>query len=748
MPELFRTLFFSRKTFKVLLLAVLSTASLGAVIPGIHATQSTSSNPQHTPPLSGIFQSTSEFSNDSAGVGTTAMSACTDGTNLSPSGQLPNVRINCDSTIFPHNEVSIAVDPKDPNHIVAGSNDYELFFEGGFIVERLEAGYYTSFDHGTSWINGHVNPDGFTFNGDPAVAFNMKMGLVHYGTINFNGGQAGGFADASILLSTSSDGGKTFGHPVIVALGMGGTRVTVFNDKPYIAVDNNPTSPHYGRLYVTYTRFLFDQFGNYLQSPIFLSFSDDGGQTFSTPQQISGSSSTLCSQPFVPANAGICNEDQFSSPVVGPDGTLYVGFENQEHAQLAGQFRNQYLVVVSTDGGVSFMPPISAVFPIYDGSNDYPININGRQTLTNNAFRVNSAGNLAVDPGSGAFPNTKLYIAFSDNRIGILNRISPIVVTDTTVFVVASANSGGTWTSPVAVTGTAPHNDQFYPWAAVGNNGALAVAFSDKTYDPNDIQYGETLTTSTDHGSSFMAARLDTALSNPDDSRWFTAGGATKGKATFIGDYNGLAVGSDGAVHALWTDMRTDGCAPQSIPCWPSPPTGRGHNSQEVITADPGLTSIGLSSAALAFQGATVMVTSSFEVNPTSQTLTGTVHVQVLNSTTGAQIAFLNFTINLAFGSSLAAKLILAVPEGSLMLGVTCNVSITSLTTTCSVSRNPDIDRDGLVSITDLATVAISYGATIGSPNYNPAADLDADGKVDILDLAFVALDYGATVLY
>jgi hypothetical protein len=29
---------------------------------------------------------------------------------------------------------------------------------------------------------------------------------------------------------------------------------TIFNDKEYIAVDNTPTSPHYGRLYVTYTK--------------------------------------------------------------------------------------------------------------------------------------------------------------------------------------------------------------------------------------------------------------------------------------------------------------------------------------------------------------------------------------------------------------------------------------------------------------------------------------------------------------
>ncbi len=747
MTELAHRLSLSNKVFKTLLLILLSTASLAAVTPRIHGSQSSSAsaNPYKGPPLSGIFQSSADFSSDAAGVGTVSMSACTDGTNLSPSGQLPNIRVNCDSTVFPHNEMTIAVDPTHPSHIVAGSNDYELFFQGGFVVERIIAGYYTSFDHGTTWINGHINPDGFTFNGDPAVAFNTKLGLVHYGTVNFNSGQGGGFATASVLVSTSNDGGKTFGFPVVVALGTGGTRVTVFNDKPYITVDNNPTSPHYGRLYVTWTRFLFGQFGNYIESPIFLSFSDDGGQTFSAGVEISGTSSTLCVNPFVSQNKGTCNEDQFSSPVVGPDGTLYVAFENDE-LQGTPEFRDQYLVVVSTDGGKTFTGPFQAVGPIFDGTDEYPININGRQTLTNNAFRVNSAGNLAVDPSSGAFPNTRLYISFSDNRNGILTGNFTTVVTKTTVLVVGSTNSGSSWTAPVAVSGTATHNDQFFPWAAVDNTGVLRVAFSDKTYDTNDIQYGETLATSTNHGSSFTQTRIDTGLSNPDDSRWFTNGGATKGEATFIGDYNGLAIGSDGAAHALWTDMRTDGCAPQSIPCWPSPPAGRGHNSQEAITADPGLTSIGPSGTTIMFDGVTVITFESFEVNTTSQTLMGTAHVQVLNSTTGTLIAFLNFTINLSFGSSLTTRLILSVPAASLMLAVTCSVSITSLTATCFVSGNPDIDNDGVVSIVDVGIVFLQYGKSQNTPGFNPAADLDKDGTVSIVDASMVALDYGAVV--
>jgi hypothetical protein len=564
--------------FFVVLLAALSLASFNtALASSAHAKNS---SPQFNgPPISGLLASAADFSTETSGVGQITAASCTDGTNLGGG----NIRINCDSTNLPHNEMSISVDPNNRNHLVAGSNDYEIFFVGSSTVERIIAGFYTSFDGGQTWLNGHIDPGGFTFNGDPAVAFDVKHGIVDYGTIASNGGQRAGFATATIQVNTSPDGGRTFGHPVIVALGTGGTRVTVFNDKPYITVDNNPTSPFYGRLYVTWTQFTFDQFGNYISSPIFLSFSDDGGQTFSTGKEISGTSSALCANPFVSFNTNICNEDQFSSPAIGPDGTVYVAFENEEFQGASTGFRNQYLVVRSTDGAVTFGAPSQAVFPIYDGGNDYPINVNGRQTLSNSQFRVNSAGNLAIDPSSGPSPSTTtLYISFSDNRKGVAACASPCtfqtVTTNTDVFIVSSTNGGTSWNTPVPVpAGGSSDNDQFYPWAAVSSTGSLKVAFKDRSYDPLNIKYGETLATSTDGGASFTTVRVDSGLSNPNDSRWFTNGGTTNGKATFLGDYEGLAIGSDGVSHPIWTDMRSSQ--------FPSPPPGRGHNTQDAVTA-------------------------------------------------------------------------------------------------------------------------------------------------------------------
>ena len=67
------------------------------------------------------------------------------------------------------------------------------------------------------------------------------------------------------------------------------TTPTVLNDKEWIAADWHVSSSYRDRVYVSWTRYLFNASnGNYVQSPIFFAYSTDGGATFSTPQNISG----------------------------------------------------------------------------------------------------------------------------------------------------------------------------------------------------------------------------------------------------------------------------------------------------------------------------------------------------------------------------------------------------------------------------------------------------------------------------
>jgi hypothetical protein len=54
-----------------------------------------------------------------------------------------------------------------------------------------------------------------------------------------------------------------------------------------------------------------------------------------------------------------------------------------------------------------------------------------------------------------------------------------------------------------------------------------------------------------------------------------------------------------------------------------------------------------------------------------------------------------------------------------------------------------DINGDGVVSIMDLAIVAVAYGSYEGHPDYNIDLDLNGDGLIDILDLAIIGRNYG-----
>jgi hypothetical protein len=52
---------------------------------------------------------------------------------------------------------------------------------------------------------------------------------------------------------------------------------------------------------------------------------------------------------------------------------------------------------------------------------------------------------------------------------------------------------------------------------------------------------------------------------------------------------------------------------------------------------------------------------------------------------------------------------------------------------------------DGKVDIRDVHYIAMYYGTTMSSPNWNPNADINNDGKIDIRDVHIAAANYGKT---
>ena len=56
-----------------------------------------------------------------------------------------------------------------------------------------------------------------------------------------------------------------------------------------------------------------------------------------------------------------------------------------------------------------------------------------------------------------------------------------------------------------------------------------------------------------------------------------------------------------------------------------------------------------------------------------------------------------------------------------------------------------DFDANGVVNLSDLATLLAAYGARDGDPQFMTVADFDGSGCIDLSDLANLLANYGNT---
>ncbi|HKC90136.1 MAG TPA: sialidase family protein [Candidatus Limnocylindria bacterium] len=478
--------------------------------------------------------------------------ACVSAQSGQPASFAGNALLDCDS-VGPHNETTIAVNPTDAANIVAASHTYlyNLDKQSAISLLRIFTEAYVSKDGGQSWTNVHPPHGSYRFLTDPALAFNAEGDRLYWSNIASHDSVAGAFSDVSVIVERSDDGGINWTDPVTVAKGNGtisngGTNV-LFNDKAWIAVDRG-TSTRRGNVYVTWAR---QQYRKDVQteSPIYFVRSRDKGVTWTAGTEISGESE-LCSGQGASGPVTRCDQNDagFSSPIVAPDGTIYVSFLN--HQAQGDSLRDQVLLVSSTDGGDHWSAPRQVVGLIHDGAGDYPTNWRGDSTLTGCQFRIFAAGNLVMSTAT-ANPG-QMYYVYAEN-------LDPGATARTNIMVTSSIDGGNTWSTPALVKSS--RYDQIFPWAAVGQDGNVRVGYVDRARTAPRGQtcvYGYSLATASDPAAtSFVTKRLDTGTSIASDARWFTNFSVTGNYQTrFIGDYTNIAMSPDGSVWASWTDMR------------------------------------------------------------------------------------------------------------------------------------------------------------------------------------------------
>ena len=477
-------------------------------------------------------------------------------------------RLSCEGN-GPHVETSIAVNPTNPQNMIATANDFQLrASSGGTVYVTVLTRADVTFDGGKTWTMYPIKYSGYDFTGDSSVAFDANgaayvasdaivvsqdalFPAINPTTTSFH---SRGIVAGDIVVARSTDGGKKWYAPVRVATGIG-TNYTkgLFNDKAYLTAWGD------GNAVITWTGYQNDPHGSpNINEPIEAAVSHDGGATWTAPRVISGAASFCAQSPFTaPTNPPSCDQSNFSVPVVAADGSVHVAFEaNGSNSTFRGVYAE---VQLDPTTGQRIAGPFE-VAGVIDGASDYPFNQYGWQTYQDSQFRTNADGNIAADPTNPSH----LAVVWSDMRDSALPAPSDpyVAVTNSDISVSQSYDGGQTWTTPVSLTRP---GDQLQPWSEFDSTGHLRIGYYDRSYDPANHRYGYTLATETTPGSlSFTTTELSTALSDPTQGdRWYsasTANSAFPNPTSFMGDYSGLATVPGGGAVAVWTDMRDSTC--------------------------------------------------------------------------------------------------------------------------------------------------------------------------------------------
>jgi hypothetical protein len=437
------------------------------------------------------------------------------------------------------NEPSIAIDPSNPNVVVAGANDYCAAIENGDVW----TGYYRSTNGGLTWANslvpgyltdespaGSASPTHGTCGaaGDPTQAFD-NQGRLFYAFICFNRGRP---VNGSVYAARYLDHGATYDRTVLIKRGTpSGLFLTgLFQDKINLTVDQT-TGPFSGNVYVAWSQ--YDGFAP--TNAVLFSRSTDHGLSFSRAVRVT------------PVERGTAS---FADLAVGPDGTVYLTFLTYPSSSRPTW---DIWLTRSTDGGVSF------------GAASHVATI---QAFDSNQF----SGTGAYDCGDGPFicPTGFTFSRFFSNSAVTADASGVHVVYaaetaagQSKVFV-RSSPDGVTWPNPSTTLDAVPVGHQWFPDIASAD-GVLTVIFYDSREDPAyspNVPPGNTagggnsgdvvnafVAQSSDGGASWTETEVSTQGSN---FGWETHGSRRIG---FWGDY--LYVSAvPGAVHVAWTDSR------------------------------------------------------------------------------------------------------------------------------------------------------------------------------------------------
>ena len=440
-------------------------------------------------------------------------------------------QISIDQAKQPHVESYIAVDPKDPQHLLATA----MVLVNG----EMRSYPYATFDGGKTWSKGQIIGDSsITGPGaaDPIV-YITNTGVCLFSTLSKVNGVS------RTLVARSTDGGRTWPN----------TAILPNTDRQWLVVDSG-RGPFTGRVYFTATGVYQSREGVRAVAP-YLTRSDDDGLTFPFRSLVGydrGSSNSVNPLNAVPME-----------PLVTPRGLLILTLQGAPDQQTMERAKRDSLnawafgLMVSDDGGDLFGPARYAP--------------TARFSVTGNAqrrFRSTSAGGVVrttIDTSSGRFAN-RIYFVSTDYDPKIDRYLVRVWYT---------ADFGKTWGT--AVASDSPRGDVANPAIAVSPDGIVAVIWNDRRDDPKGECWRLYASLSLDGGEHFLPAQrlsqpptcsnvpenwqMSRSTFNSDQSgqylAYFSTYPSVPTRFPMGGDTQGLVADATGVFHAAWINGET-----------------------------------------------------------------------------------------------------------------------------------------------------------------------------------------------
>ncbi|HWC28155.1 MAG TPA: sialidase family protein, partial [Solirubrobacteraceae bacterium] len=477
-----------------------------------------------------------------------------------------------------HSEPTIAMDPLDHDHLIAGSKMYENNDKYLFKV-----GTYESRDGGRTWEDqGHLpgycqapgqcdpnNEAAYRTTSDPSIAFDDE-GNAYANLLDAPGGTFA-FHGWNMTVHVKRPGRPWSGPTTVHDNRVNPLTTRLFlDDKNWIAVDNvtdvngGPNRRNDGKIGTMYICWSFDALPVVQQIVVMRSL--DGGRTW-------GGIRPGDNLPF-PVSQKTLISGIGCHIAIGPRGEVYATwYDNQLRALMQAKSTNRgrlWTPAVPIAG----IAGVNAPFPgeAFRNLSIPTTAVDSLGTVYVAVASHNAAGNpllgnlfaLGRQIKRGALSVEELRKLVTAKKANDLAGVDynaggdgpgPLSGSDIVLF--KSTNGGRSYTGPVRVNQD-PRNgdaDQFQPWMAVTESGQVNVMFFDRRNDPANYFIDTYLARSEDGGRTFTDRRVSQRMWDP------AVNAPTSVSGKFIGDYQGLVADDEVAI-PFWNDTQLAALAP------------------------------------------------------------------------------------------------------------------------------------------------------------------------------------------